>query len=791
MNPKRSLPPPQALRNFCSLSSVFLAKRNGSYCRQSYTIYTVEMSRADSSGVIALAGGPSRRPVISSSSRNNADFPLIRSDVLRAVPQDRLHAFASFLRDHTEVLGDPRFIAIQDGVQPLTIDAGLVLGGEADVRLAAYHSIVLPVWGLVGSLRWPSVNGEKWKLCWVNEQGQNVLRQQEPERQSIYRRRSSVPDTTLCVLYIRDDGKQGDNEGSTKKGKQRALLPRICGSICAIIEYKGPGCLDTVIVRGSTSNELQLVTDSSNWANLACQLRKYAVEYGVHHQLVMDNAYALYLEFPDHASASDNYDDEEDIPVWYLIVSFAEQGTGIWGVRYNEGHEADIVLNAREVVAFLLWAATSSLEPQGPAPDPAELEAIKRQGARQCGSANGGDEGHGKRRTRSQATSGASGDSGDPRSTKYMRTEGGSETSKDETHGDEPTNSAGGYAENRSTDPEWDHVFGYLPPVGTVFELIPAPLGCQSRGFREDANGKGNGTAMPVQRDPIRSIPLRQSRAKAIHTITKAFSTGPCESGPRLVARICKLCTPSVAVINILSPMVPNIAAGNLTLIMKSYPDHLSSNCSPRPLPSQPPFSAELSAYKAFLNAASSISITLPTVSSVHSCAARRPYRPGIDGVTLYDYFFPPAHKSSATPTAHTSRSIADIPHRNNILHKLYLSAQKTLRWMHKEADVCHRDWSASNMIVLPAEQEVVIIDFGRAAVGNRVPEGWGGAERGTKRRTVDAVKGWGEADCIYIRAVFEGLGMQEEDVAHEAEDHEEEGNKVETEQEEEEENEE
>lgn len=55
----------------------------------------------------------------------------------------------------------------------LGLDAGLVLLSEADVRLAAYHAYLLPVWGAVSEFEWPNGVGVRGlgRMFWTNEHG--------------------------------------------------------------------------------------------------------------------------------------------------------------------------------------------------------------------------------------------------------------------------------------------------------------------------------------------------------------------------------------------------------------------------------------------------------------------------------------------------------------------------------------------------------------------------------------------------------------------------------------------
>jgi len=107
-----------------------------------------------------------RRPRIVSSAPVNGQYDEILGDVLVPVP---VRAFAVFISQHADVRPDLRLVPMADSA-PLGLDAGFVLGAEADVRLAAYQTIFLPVWSLVKRLSWPTA-GQLLELCWLNERG--------------------------------------------------------------------------------------------------------------------------------------------------------------------------------------------------------------------------------------------------------------------------------------------------------------------------------------------------------------------------------------------------------------------------------------------------------------------------------------------------------------------------------------------------------------------------------------------------------------------------------------------
>lgn len=113
---------------------------------------------------------------IRSSTANNGQFMQVENDYLRVVPASRLREFAEFLRNQGPKTSDPRFVASCTCITKecmLGLDAGLILRLEADVRLAAYHAYILPVWGAVRDFVWPSGVGDGGSggFFWTNEHG--------------------------------------------------------------------------------------------------------------------------------------------------------------------------------------------------------------------------------------------------------------------------------------------------------------------------------------------------------------------------------------------------------------------------------------------------------------------------------------------------------------------------------------------------------------------------------------------------------------------------------------------
>ncbi|RPB21770.1 hypothetical protein L211DRAFT_840404 [Terfezia boudieri ATCC MYA-4762] len=121
---------------------------------------------------------PSYRPHrISSSTTANRRYYTHGEYVMVRVPESRLREFADFLRQNASVTVDPRFAPFISGSESslsLGLDVGLVLGGEADVRLAVYHSTLLPVWGVIRACSWPGT-AVNMQFCWLNERGKRAV----------------------------------------------------------------------------------------------------------------------------------------------------------------------------------------------------------------------------------------------------------------------------------------------------------------------------------------------------------------------------------------------------------------------------------------------------------------------------------------------------------------------------------------------------------------------------------------------------------------------------------------
>jgi len=396
------------------------------------------------------------------------------------------------------------------------------------------------------------------------------------------------------------------------------------------------------------------------------------VNYGVRHQLVMDGSYALYIEFLDkeHGGGSDGDMTSADFHMRHFIVEFSATSYGIWdtppGISVLD-QVGDIVLNSREVVMFLVWNASASMPASlGPPPTPADLQAIQVGASRK----NGTDESsRGKKRTRSSYTGGGdldgAGAMGGPSGTV------GSETGKrGRFYGDHSNRKQGGDGDEPSRklfqqEPEeledGPPVSTTLPPVGTIFELVPAePAPDEDSGFwdnTDDTSAHNESTSGSESDQPVTNVAstqpeclraslsrarynltssaypetshglsgsqsdqpatnvastqpecLRASRSRALYNLTSSAASSYPESGHGLVAQISKLLTPHVALITLLGPTLGSEAtAGPLRIIMKSFPGE--DTCSPGKgplaglLPSQFPLPTELSAYKAFATA--------------------------------------------------------------------------------------------------------------------------------------------------------------------------------------------
>lgn len=93
------------------------------------------------------------------------------------VPESNLRHFGHFLQQNASTTVDPRFapfISESGSSLELGLDVGLVLGGEADVRLAVYHSTLLPVWGVIRACSWPD-RAANMTFCWLNERGKRAV----------------------------------------------------------------------------------------------------------------------------------------------------------------------------------------------------------------------------------------------------------------------------------------------------------------------------------------------------------------------------------------------------------------------------------------------------------------------------------------------------------------------------------------------------------------------------------------------------------------------------------------
>ncbi|KAF8415640.1 hypothetical protein EV426DRAFT_722084 [Tirmania nivea] len=763
------------------------------------TIFRVDIRRPKSGETSLPMLTSSRPPRVSTSTAANRRYDTTGEYVMIRVPDITLRHFAYFLQQNATAVVDPRFapfISESGSSLELGLDVGLVLGGEADVRLAVYHSTLLPVWGVIRACSWPDTAVKK-QFCWLNERGKRAMGlTDEPTSDATL----AIPDSTICFLYTSSDNSSDNPTVATPRSKRKSRhaqsqLPKIRGHPLALVEYKPPGTLDTVIVRTSQTKELQVVTGSTNWTNLVTQLRKYAVNYGVRHQLVMDGSYALYIEFVEMEPYEDSYDAMRtaDVHIRHLIVEFSASSHGIWDVD----QVGNIVLNSREIVMFLVWNASASITSSlGPPPTLSDMEAIQRAASGE----KGADESrYGEKRTRSSYAGGGnlseSGATGGPSSTgdnkpgKRGRFQG--------NHGNREDGQGDKSGINFFQDEPQDGppVSTTLPPVGTIFKLIPAePAPIDDSGFWDnetdvdDTSAHGESTSghslvietqsetYPPSSNVTSTEPLcpRASLARAIYNLTHSAASSFAENGHGIIAQINKLFTPYVALVTLLSPTLESEpTTGPHRIIMKSFPGEDTSSADKGPLtgllPSQFPLPTELSAYKAFSNAGAGSDhandgavpvphyfgawkyLPLSTPCYPNACPATPQFTvlliedlsaPGLDGQTLLDYLYPV--KSTRPNIAAVERDI------------LYDAAKLSLEWLHTKAHVSHRDLSESNIIILQDPVRVVLIDFDQAAVGETVLEGCGALIPTNRRRYVDAIKGWGRVDKIVLREIFE-----------------------------------
>ncbi|KAF8432146.1 hypothetical protein BGX38DRAFT_262292 [Terfezia claveryi] len=563
--------------------------------------------------------------------------------------------------------------------------------------------------------------------------------------------------------------------------------------------------------------------ESTNWTNLITQLRRYAVNYGVQHQLVMDGTYALYIEFLDMDSDEDIT--SADVYIRYLIVEFCASTHGIWdtppGINVLD-QTSDIMLNARELVMFLVWNASTSISSSlGPPPTPTDLQAIHGRGSRKKG-ADGSP--RVQKRTRSSyAGGGGFGEKGETSST------GGKETDKRGRYdGDHSRQKESGQKQGGGGDKSSQNIFPEeiedgppvsttLPPVGTIFELVPAEPSIGDSGFWDhetyvddtsDHNGSASGRNVAQEHaleadQPASSaadpLCLRASLARALYNVTNSAASSFVQNGQGLVAQISKLLTPHVALITLLSP-TPGLdaTAGTPRMIMKSFPYEGTGSADKGPLaagllPSQLPLPTELSADKGPL-AAGLLPSQLPLPTELSAYKAFATVGAGLDYVNIPvpHYFgawkymplrmpsFPDA--SPVTPQftvllvedlsapgldgqtlldyfypVKQTRSDITVAERDLV----YDAAKVSLEWLHTKAHVSHRDLNESNIMVLQNPVTVVLIDFDQAAVGERVLEGCGALIPTSRRRYWDAVKGWGKVDRIVLKEIFERVRIR------------------------------
>ncbi|KAF8444370.1 hypothetical protein BGX38DRAFT_1143615 [Terfezia claveryi] len=425
------------------------------------------------------------------------------------------------------------------------------------------------------------------------------------------------------------------------------------------------------------------------------------------------------------------------------------------------------MLNARELVMFLVWNASTSISSSlGPPPTPTDLQAIHGGGSRKKG-ADGSP--RVQKRTRSSYAGGS-----------YAGGGGFGEKGETSSTGGKETDKHGRYDRDHSRQKESEEiedgppVSTTLPPVGTIFELVPAEPSIGDSGFWDhetyvddtsDHNGSASGRNVAQEHaleadQPASSaadpLCLRASLARALYNITNSAASSFVHNGQGLIAQLSKLLTPHVALITLLSP-TPGLdatcegtgsadkgpLAAGLLPSQLPLPTELSADKGPLAaglLPSQLLLPTELSAYKAFATVGAGLDYF--TVLLVEDLSA-----PGLDGQILFDYFYPVKQTRPDITAAEWDF--------------VYDAAKVSLEWLHTKAYVSHQDLNELNIMVLQDPVTVVLIDFDQAAVGERVLEGCGALIPTSRRQYWDAVKGWGKVDRIVLKKIFERVHIR------------------------------
>lgn len=351
---------------------------------------------------------------------------------------------------------------------------------------------------------------------------------------------------------------------------------------------------------------------------------------------------------------------------------------------------------------------------------------------------------------------------------------------------------------------------GYLPPPGTIFQLIPKPtmIRALSTGSPQLGNNSGfwevdeaessadrSSSSTPTQLSQYIHGTEDSSRTiltKAINHLTKThqgFLSSRTGSEPLTLRMLCLL-APNVGIAEVLYPdteevyttasILPNASSQvfPLSCIVKSHPQH----------PRLSPMDSYLGEYQAY-QAMSDARVQRNQDPSTSTFPAGLPaffgawdYSPRSTGTALFPILL--LENLRAFPLhGMTLEEWVDTRHpppaeKLDMLNEMMESVETTLKWVQEKCDTVHRDLpggNGGNLVVLSGGQEkipvVVVVDWGLAATGEVFPgerledaqseDQAGGRSVGPdgeiirSKKTVPAVKGWGRSDITLMKAVF------------------------------------